>query len=183
LLKRRCLIPATGFYECQKHEDGKQPYRFRRKDLEPFAFAGVWEFARLGGEDTLSAVMLVGEANSLVGAVHDRMPVMLMSEDYDRWLGPTREPHVYAAPWRTFFLGDLVPNRSDEQRDNHGRRPAGDVGAYVRCWHIADVPLTLTNVGFEGKNGHDALTPFPLMTRSGRLPLWTQLKLRTLDPR
>jgi putative SOS response-associated peptidase YedK len=49
--KRRCLIPATGFYEWQKREDGKQPYRFRRKDLEPFAFAGVWEFARLGGED------------------------------------------------------------------------------------------------------------------------------------
>jgi putative SOS response-associated peptidase YedK len=33
--------------------------------------------------------MIIGEANSLVGAVHDRMPVMLMSEDYDRWLGPT----------------------------------------------------------------------------------------------
>ena len=44
---RRCLIPATGFYEWQKREDGKQPYRFRRKDLEPFAFAGVWEFAQV----------------------------------------------------------------------------------------------------------------------------------------
>jgi putative SOS response-associated peptidase YedK len=88
-VKRRCLIPATGFYEWQKREDGKQPYRFRRKDLEPFAFAGVWEFARLGGEDILSTAIIVGEANPLVGAVHDRMPVMLMSEDYDRWLGPT----------------------------------------------------------------------------------------------
>jgi putative SOS response-associated peptidase YedK len=87
--KRRCLIPATGFYEWQKREDGKQPYRFRRKDLEPFAFAGIWEFARLGGEEILSAAMIVGEANPLVGGVHDRMPVMLMSEDYDRWLGPT----------------------------------------------------------------------------------------------
>ena len=48
--KRRCLIPATGFYEWQQREDGKQPYRFRRKDLEPFAFAGIWEFARLAGE-------------------------------------------------------------------------------------------------------------------------------------
>ena len=47
--KRRCLIPATGFYEWQQRADGKQPYRFRRKDLEPFAFAGIWEFARLGG--------------------------------------------------------------------------------------------------------------------------------------
>ena len=89
--KRRCLIPATGFYEWQKRDDGKQPYRFRRKDLEPFAFAGIWEFARLNGKDILSAAMIVGEANPLVGGVHDRMPVMLMSEDYDRWLDPAME--------------------------------------------------------------------------------------------
>ena len=49
----------------------------------------MWEFARLGGEEILSTAIIVGEANSLVEAVHDRMPVMLMSEDYDRWLGPT----------------------------------------------------------------------------------------------
>jgi putative SOS response-associated peptidase YedK len=85
--KRRCLIPATGFYEWQQREDGKQPYRFRRKDLEPFAFAGIWEFARLAGGEILSAAMIVGEPNPLVGGIHDRMPVMLMSEDYDRWLG------------------------------------------------------------------------------------------------
>ena len=86
--KRRCLIPATGFYEWQQREDGKQPYRFRRKDLEPFAFAGIWEFARLAGEEIVSATMIVGEPNPLVGGIHNRMPVMLMSEDYDRWLGP-----------------------------------------------------------------------------------------------
>jgi putative SOS response-associated peptidase YedK len=87
--KRRCLIPATGFYEWQQREDGKQPYRFHRKDLEPFAFAGIWEFVRLGGEEILSTAIIVGEANPLVGGIHDRMPVMLMSEDYDRWFAPT----------------------------------------------------------------------------------------------
>ena len=86
--KRRCLIPATGFYEWQQRDDGKQPYRFRRKDLEPFAFAGIWEFTRLGGEEILSAAMIVGQPNPLVSGVHDRMPVVLMAEDYDRWLGP-----------------------------------------------------------------------------------------------
>ena len=86
--KRRSLIPATGFYEWEKREDGKQPYRFRRKDLEPFAFAGIWEFARIGGEEILSAAIIVGKANPLVGRVHSRMPVMLMTEDYDRWLDP-----------------------------------------------------------------------------------------------
>jgi putative SOS response-associated peptidase YedK len=84
--RRRALIPATGFYEWQKRADGKQPYRFRRRDLEPFAFAGLWEFCRLGGEDILSAAIIVGEPNPLAAAVHDRMPVILAPADYDRWL-------------------------------------------------------------------------------------------------
>jgi putative SOS response-associated peptidase YedK len=70
--------------------DGKQPYRFRRKDLEPFA--GIWEFTRLNGEKILSAAMIVGDPNPLVGGVHDRMPVMLLPEDYDAWLGRTASP-------------------------------------------------------------------------------------------
>src|SRR6476659_2427308 len=57
--KRRALIPATGFFEWQKRADGKQPYRFVRKDLEPFAFAGLWEFARLDGEEIRAAFLFV----------------------------------------------------------------------------------------------------------------------------
>ena len=85
---RRCLVPATGFFEWQKRADGKQPYRFVRQDFEPFAFAGLWEFARIGEEEILSATIIVGEPNPLVAAVHDRMPVILMPDDYDRWLEP-----------------------------------------------------------------------------------------------
>jgi putative SOS response-associated peptidase YedK len=84
--RRRCLIPATGFYEWQKRADGKQPYRFVRKDLEPFAFAGIWEFVKLDGEPILSAAIIVGEPNPLTAAVHDRMPVILMPDDYEAWL-------------------------------------------------------------------------------------------------
>jgi len=84
--KRRALIPATGFFEWQKRPDGKQPYRFRREDLEPFAFAGLWEFARMGETEMLSAAIIVGASNPLVSPVHDRMPVILDPEDYDRWL-------------------------------------------------------------------------------------------------
>jgi putative SOS response-associated peptidase YedK len=85
---RRCLIPATGFFEWQALPDGKQPWRFTRIDDEPFAFAGIWEFSRLGGESLLSACIIVGEPNPLTAAVHDRMPVMLLPADYDRWLDP-----------------------------------------------------------------------------------------------
>jgi putative SOS response-associated peptidase YedK len=67
--ERRCLIPATGFFEWQKRDDGKQPYRFVRRDLEPFAFAGVWEFARLDGQEILSAAIIVGKPNPLVAGV------------------------------------------------------------------------------------------------------------------
>jgi putative SOS response-associated peptidase YedK len=102
--KRRCLIPATGFYEWQQREDGKQPYRFRRKDLEPFAFAGLWEFVRIEGEEILSATMIVGEPNPLAAAVHDRMPVMLMPEDYDRWLGPSTNPEELRAMLRPYHV-------------------------------------------------------------------------------
>ena len=84
--KRRCLIPATGFFEWQQRGSGKQPYRFTMRDLEPFAFAGLWEFARIEGEDILSAAIIVGEPNPLVNGIHDRMPVILMPNDYDLWL-------------------------------------------------------------------------------------------------
>jgi len=86
--KRRALIPATGFFEWQARADRKQPYRFVREDMQPFAFAGLWEFTKLGGEDLLSTTIIVGEPNPLVAGVHDRMPVMLTPEDYDRWLDP-----------------------------------------------------------------------------------------------
>lgn len=59
-----------------------------RADIEPFAFAGLWEFARLDGEDVLSATIIVAEPNPLMQGIHDRMPAMLVSDDYDRWLNP-----------------------------------------------------------------------------------------------
>jgi len=93
--KRRCLIPATGFFEWQQRDDGKQPYRFRRKDLEPFAFAGIWEFTRLGGEEILSAAMIVGEPNPLVGGVHDGMPVMLSPRTTTPGLAQPPRPKSY----------------------------------------------------------------------------------------
>ena len=69
----------------------RQGYRFQREDLESFAFAGLWEFASLGDKEILSAAIIVGDLNPLVTAVHDRMPVILDPDDYDRWLDPATE--------------------------------------------------------------------------------------------
>jgi putative SOS response-associated peptidase YedK len=99
--KRRCLIPATGFYEWQQRASGKQPYRIRRHDLEPFAFAGLWEHARIGGEDVISTTIIVCDANERVAPLHGRMPVILEPADYDAWLNPTtpgREAHGLLRP-------------------------------------------------------------------------------------
>ena len=100
--RRRCLIPATGFFEWQQMPDGKQPWRFVMKDLEPFAFAGLWEYARISGEAVLSAAIIVGEPNPLVGGVHDRMPVILMPSDYDDWLSNEVPPEDLKAMLRPY---------------------------------------------------------------------------------
>ena len=68
---------------------------FRREDLEPFAFAGVLEFARLDGVEILSAAMIVGEPNPLVGGVHDRMPV-------NAWVGSGSTPDELLALLRPY---------------------------------------------------------------------------------
>jgi len=90
--KRRCLIPADGFYEWKKENGGKQPYHFRLKAGEPFAFAGLWEtWNDPDGGSVLSCTILTTEANSVVGEVHPRMPVMLSAEDHEMWLAPDFE--------------------------------------------------------------------------------------------
>lgn len=78
--------PSDGLYEWQQRADGKQPYRSRTSDLQPFAFAGLWEFAKISGDEILSAAIIVGAPNPLAAEIHDRMPVILEPEDYDTWL-------------------------------------------------------------------------------------------------
>ena len=85
--ERRCLVLADGFYEWKRADDnGKQPYHIRMKDRRPFAFAGLWENWRRGGEEIRSGTILTTEANNLVEEIHNRMPVILAPEDHELWL-------------------------------------------------------------------------------------------------
>ena len=90
LRKRRCLIMADGFYEWQQGAKPKQPYYVTRKDKSPLAFAGLWERWQPpeGGDAVDSCTIVTTEANALVGAFHQRMPVILDREDFDLWLDP-----------------------------------------------------------------------------------------------
>ncbi len=93
---RRCLIPADGYYEWQALGSRKQPYHIHRQDGELFAFAGLWEHWQEETEQVVeSCTILVTAANDSLRPIHDRMPVILEPEDYDRWLDPeARDPAV-----------------------------------------------------------------------------------------
>lgn len=86
--RRRCLVPADGFYEWQRVEKRKQPYYITLREGDPFAFAGLWE-AWVGPDGTAidSCTILTTVANRLMEPIHDRMPVIVAPEDYALWLG------------------------------------------------------------------------------------------------
>ena len=85
--RRRCLIPADGFYEWRKSGDTKVPLRFTLKGGGLFAFAGIWESWRNPQGDRLpSCAIITTEPNELMAPIHDRMPVILPEEAEAAWL-------------------------------------------------------------------------------------------------
>jgi putative SOS response-associated peptidase YedK len=95
--KRRCIIPADGFYEWQKvpGQKTKQPHFIHRIDGEPLGFAGLWELWRPKdapeGDDSQllrSCTIITGQPNKKMAAIHDRMPVILPPNVWDEWLDP-----------------------------------------------------------------------------------------------
>ncbi len=87
--KRRCLIPADGFFEWEKQEIGKKPYRIVLKNREVFAFAGLWDaWTDPSGQTVHSCTIITTSANSLLAAIHLRMPVILAKEAEEAWLHP-----------------------------------------------------------------------------------------------
>ena len=87
--ERRCLIPASGFYEWRKDDSGgRTPVWFHREDDAPVAFAGIWAAERSDDGDIDACAVITCEANELVAPVHHRMPVILPPEMYREWLDP-----------------------------------------------------------------------------------------------
>jgi putative SOS response-associated peptidase YedK len=85
--RRRCLLPADGFYEWKVVRGGKQPYLVARKDGAPLGMAGLYErWLAPDGEVLDTCTVITTDANDLLRDVHDRMPVIIAPEDYARWL-------------------------------------------------------------------------------------------------
>lgn len=94
--RRRCLVPADGYFEWKKVKDGKQPYYIHRADSDRLAFAGLWESWKNGSDDRIdSFTIITTDSNSTTCDVHDRMPVILEDAQFEMWLDPefsAREP-------------------------------------------------------------------------------------------
>lgn len=96
--RRRCIVPADGFYEWKKlpGQKRKQPYFIHRPDDEPFAFAGLWEVWKGPEKESdqvqlRSTTIITTSANEPMAAIHDRMPVVLPPSAWDDWLDPDNE--------------------------------------------------------------------------------------------
>jgi putative SOS response-associated peptidase YedK len=85
--RRRCLIPADGFYEWKRAGKTKQPYYFQLWDEAPFYFAGIWDQWRRGDESITSCAIITTRPNELLETIHDRMPVILPTAAEEVWLG------------------------------------------------------------------------------------------------
>ncbi len=86
--RRRCLIPADGFYEWRRTGRARQAFFFQMKDEAPFFFAGVWDEWKRDGVSIASCAIVTTGANELLQPIHDRMPVILPEEAYKLWLDP-----------------------------------------------------------------------------------------------
>ncbi len=89
--RRRCLIPATGFFEWQTRGRLKQPWLVRRRDEAPFCFAGLWDTwtAPDGSAPVETCAIITTAPNTLMSPIHDRMPVILAEDAWECWLEPS----------------------------------------------------------------------------------------------
>jgi putative SOS response-associated peptidase YedK len=96
LRRRRCLVPADGFYEWSGRKGAKQPYYIGFAGHALFAFAGLWErWTHPEGERIETCTLLTTSASEQLRALHDRMPVIVDPADYDLWLDPEiQEPDL-----------------------------------------------------------------------------------------
>ncbi len=85
---RRCLIPATGFFEWTKDPEGERlPWYIRPKDNDVLAFAGVWQSWDKGDDSVKTCAIVTTQANAPMSTIHHRMPVILKQSDWPLWLG------------------------------------------------------------------------------------------------
>ena len=114
--KRRCLIPADGFYEWQKLGKVKKPLRFSLKSGEPFGFAGLHETWASPEKETIhTCTIITTEPNELMRPIHDRMPVIVPKEQEAAWIDPDNRNQkellsiLKPYPWDEMTMSQVDP--------------------------------------------------------------------------
>ncbi|MDP9093903.1 MAG: SOS response-associated peptidase [Actinomycetota bacterium] len=99
--KRRCLVPADGWYEWRVSESGrKQPMYMTPSDGHGLAFAGLYEFWGPSGQTLTTCTIITSPAEGALAQIHDRMPLLLPRSSWSRWLDPTvQDPADLLVPW------------------------------------------------------------------------------------
>lgn len=121
-LRRRCLIPADGFYEWKKENGSKTPMRIILPDREIFAFAGLWAaWKSPAGKEIHSCSIITTGANEQLRPIHDRMPVILAEEwEHNAWLGLSEQAALkdllrpYQGPMHAYEVSRLVNNPGND---------------------------------------------------------------------
>lgn len=128
LRRRRCIVPANGFYEWTRHGREKHPHWFHRRDAPFLAMAGLWEsWSSRETDDVIESFsILTTEANSSVSPVHDRMPVLLRHEDFDRWLDPDEDDPKKLQPLLVPCPDDWLVSQRVGERVNSPRNDDAD---------------------------------------------------------
>jgi putative SOS response-associated peptidase YedK len=107
--RRRCLIPASGFYEWARVGAAKQPFFIRMKEGRPFALAGLWEqWCGEDGSELETCAILTTSPNEMTAKIHPRMPVIIAPGDYGRWMDPANEkPGTLEPLLRPYPAGEM----------------------------------------------------------------------------
>jgi putative SOS response-associated peptidase YedK len=111
LFTRRCIVPATGFYEWAKDGKRKVPMHFKLKNDDVFGFAGLWDRWRsteAAAQEVESFTIVTTKPNELLATVHDRMPVILRRDDEARWLdGGIKDPSALVAMLQPYPAAEM----------------------------------------------------------------------------
>ena len=114
--RRRCLVPADGYYEWSGPEGRKVPFYVQRKDKGLFALAGLWEhWMGPDGSELETATLMTISPNAELSVIHDRMPVIIAPEDYETWLTGAAEDAaklIRTAPDGSFVMEPTTIGRA-----------------------------------------------------------------------
>jgi putative SOS response-associated peptidase YedK len=117
--RQRCLVPALGFFEWKSEGKNKQPHFIRRTDGNVVAFAGLYDCWQKGHEDLYSYAIITTCPNEVMSSIHNRMPVILESAEFDLWLeGSVSEAETLLRPYQGLLEAYPVSKRVGKTSEN-----------------------------------------------------------------